>query len=43
MFETVKRLFLSGKLSEKGLHAAVSRGWISPEQENLLLQEKKGA
>ncbi len=37
MFETIKRLFFAGKLSEKGIIAAVTRGWITQEQADSLL------
>ncbi len=32
MYEVVKRLYLAGKLTNKGLVAAVTRGWITAEQ-----------
>ena len=32
MYETLKRLYDAGKLSDQGLDNAVAKGWISPEQ-----------
>lgn len=32
MFETLKRLYTEGKLSEEGLNNAVEKGWITEEQ-----------
>ena len=32
MYETLKRLYDVGKLSEQGLDNAVVKGWIAPEQ-----------
>ncbi|MDD3841073.1 MAG: XkdX family protein [Clostridia bacterium] len=32
MFETLKRLFDEGKLSENGINNAVLKGWITEEQ-----------
>lgn len=32
MYETLKRLWLEGKLTDKNLQNAVSKGWITEEQ-----------
>ncbi len=32
MYEVIKRLYKNGKLTNKGLVSAVTRGWITPEQ-----------
>ncbi len=32
MYEVIKRLYLAGKLTNKGLVSAVTRGWITAEQ-----------
>ncbi len=32
MFERLKGLYLSGKLTDVGLNRAVSKGWITLEQ-----------
>lgn len=37
MFETVKRLYLSGKLSVIGVENAVAKGWISREEADRLI------
>lgn len=37
MYETLKRLYLKGSLSESGLKRAVSKGWITSEQEKEIL------
>ncbi len=37
MFETIKRLYQAGKLTDKGIQAAVLRGWITQEQADSLL------
>lgn len=31
-YDSVRRLYLAGKLSEAGIQSAVTRGWITPEQ-----------
>lgn len=41
MYETLKRLFQSGKISKKALHNAVLRGFISVEQAETIEVEKK--
>ncbi len=32
MFETIRRLYQSGKLTANGVLAAAARGWITQEQ-----------
>lgn len=41
MYNTLKRLFLSGKLDETGLENAVTKGWITDEQKNAIIACKK--
>lgn len=43
MYEYIKRLYLSGKLTDVGLDAAVMRGWVTTEQHNALVEEKGAA
>jgi len=38
MYEVVKRLYQAGKLTHKGVQAAVLRGWITQEQASALLE-----
>ncbi len=38
MYEIVKRLYLAGKLTDKGLVSAVTRGWITVEQSDEITQ-----
>lgn len=38
MYEVVKRLYLAGKLTDKGLVSAVTRGWITAEQSDEITQ-----
>jgi len=41
MFETLKRLYLTGKLSPAGLQSAVRNGWITAaERENIVNWEE---
>jgi len=42
MYKVIKRLFLAGQLTEKGLLEAVARGWISQEQADALLELEDG-
>lgn len=43
MFETLKRLYKSGKLNDIGLQSAVSKRWITAEQaEEIELYAKQG-
>lgn len=37
MFETLKRLYAEGKLTEQGLGNAVAKGWITEEQRQEIL------
>ena len=37
MFETLKRLYLKGDLSNARLNRAVQKGWITEEQKNQIL------
>ena len=32
MYERLKKLFLSGKLTQEGLRSAIEREWITPEE-----------
>ena len=32
MYESIKRLYDSGRLSKAGVEAAAVKGWITPEQ-----------
>ncbi len=43
MFETLKRLYQAGKLTDKGIQAAVLRGWITQDQAATLLEADKEA
>lgn len=36
MFETLKRLYLKGELSNAQLNAAVKKGWITSEQKEQI-------
>jgi len=38
MYESIKRLYESGRLSVVGVNAAVDRGWITPEQARELIE-----
>ncbi len=38
MYEIVKRLYLAGKLTNKGLVSAVTRGWITIEQSDDIMR-----
>lgn len=43
MFETLKRLYTSGRLNDIGLQNAVSKKWITAEQaEEIELDTKQG-
>lgn len=37
MYETLKRLYRAGKLTESGLRNAVIRGWITEAQMNEIM------
>ena len=32
MYESIKRLYEAGRLSEAGVKAAAAKGWITPQQ-----------
>ena len=40
MFETLKRLYNSGKLNDDGLQNAIERKWITAEQTEEIKQNK---
>lgn len=40
MFETLKRLYLEGRLNEVGLSNAVTKGWITEEQKQEIINSK---
>lgn len=40
MYNTLKRLYQSGKLDETGLENAVTKGWISEEQKAEIMSSK---
>lgn len=37
MFETLKRLYKEGSLTEQGLNNAISKGWITEQQKALIM------
>ena len=37
MYERVKRLYAEGKISEEGINNAVTKGWITEEQAQEIL------
>ena len=39
MYESVKRLYLEGRITEAGLNNAVTRGWITSEEKTAIMQE----
>ncbi len=39
MYEVVKRLYLAGKLTGKGLVSAVTRGWITAGQSDEIIAQ----
>jgi hypothetical protein len=39
MFETLKRLYNEGKLTDIGLDNAVAKGWITAEQADSIISE----
>jgi len=43
MYEVVKRLYLTGKLTDKGLTSAVTRGWITVEQSDEIARTEAAA
>lgn len=40
MYYTLSRLYLEDRLTEKGLVNAVSKGWISEEQKQEIINSK---
>lgn len=40
MYNTLLRLYTTGKLSEKGLQNAVAKGWITVAQEQEIINNK---
>lgn len=42
MFETIRRLFQEGKLTEAGVEAAAMKGWITPEQAREIVEGRYG-
>lgn len=43
MYERLKRLYLDGKINEKGLEKAVTKGWITEEQMNKIIKGEQYA
>lgn len=41
MFETLKEMYRSGRITEAGLRKAVKFGWITEEQMNDILNSKE--
>jgi len=39
MYETLKRLWTEGKLTEAKLDAAISKGWITAEQKIEIMSQ----
>ena len=40
MYETLKRLFLNGKLSADGLRNAVKKGWLTQDEASRITAMK---
>lgn len=40
MYNTLKRLYLTGKINEIGLSNAVKKGWITEEQKQEIISSK---
>lgn len=40
MYNTLRRLYLTGKLDEEGLKNAVAKGWITEEQKKEIMARK---
>lgn len=38
MFNRLKKLYASGKLSENGLSNAVTKGWITEDQKKQIIE-----
>lgn len=43
MFDRLRTLYRAGRLDDTGLQAAVARGWISPDDADLILAEEAPA
>jgi hypothetical protein len=43
MYDTVRRLYLAGSLSDAGLNSAVAKGWITAEQADQIRADKSAA
>ncbi|MCI8828076.1 MAG: XkdX family protein [Ruminiclostridium sp.] len=42
MFETIRRLYQSGKLTAAGVEAAAAKGWITEEQAREIVEDRHG-
>lgn len=42
MFETIRRLFQEGKLTEAGVEAAVEKGWLTQAQAQEIVEGSHG-
>lgn len=42
MYETIKRLYDTGRLSEAGVERAVKKGWITEDQASNILGGQMG-
>lgn len=42
MYETIKRLYQAGRLTENGLSAAVEKGWITQTQAQEIVEGSYG-
>lgn len=42
MYESIKRLYEAGRLSEAGVKAAAAKGWITPQQAAVLIGSESG-
>lgn len=41
MYERLKRLYLADRLTDAALQTAVKRGWITDEEKEEIIEEKK--
>jgi len=41
MFDMLKRLYENGKLTDNGLSAAVTRGWLTQAQADAIIHDGK--
>jgi hypothetical protein len=41
MYETLYRLFINGKLTELGIINAVTKGWITDEEKEKIINSTK--